>query len=337
LRDLRGLTAGLWRHRAKHIRRWGEPAMTTLRAKWRSVISYAKLVLHPFGLASLVGLIAVILIEFLWPTARSFFGRYPVTLGIIVGLLNLIFTLSVVNRFIQRRDELRWRDIRGITLKGLNDEVRATRDILWVALFGRPVFGVSRQTEAACKTAKRSGVKWPKTPLGDASAQILAMESDAHWTTTAAEILRMATEQIREGLVRWAPTMALAGGDYRVMGPVAGLADVLESMGFPFDNKRRNDGKSGIDVKFRWALHDLWLHAMTTCVYVEEDIVRTAYPAHEYPDRGPGPWTSVGPREYMLSEKQRTELDAWLKDADKFETANRERQREVTKHLDWPW
>ena len=311
--------------------------MTTLRAKWRSAISYARLALHPFALGSLAALIAVIVIEFIWPTARRFFAGYPVTLGVIVGLLNLIFTLSLVNKFIQRRDEIRWQGIRGITLKGLNDEVRATRDILWVALFGQPVFGVSKQTDAACTRAKQSRVKWPKTPFGDASARILAMESDARWTTTAAEILRMATEQIREGLVRWAPTMALAGGDYRVLRPVAALADVLETMEFPFDNNRRNAGKGCIDVKFQWALRDLWLHAITTCVYVEENIVRTAYPASEYPERGPGAWRSVGPREHMLSPGQRTELDAWLNDADTFEVANRARQLEVFKHLDWPW
>ena len=311
--------------------------MKALRAKWQSAIYYTKLALHPLGLSSLVALIAVIVIEFTWPTARHFFSGYPVTLGLIAGLLNLIFTLSVVNRIIQQRDEQRWQDIRGITLKGLTDEVRATRDLLWVALFGQPVFGVSKQTAAAVKTARRSGVKWPRAPVGDASVQILAMASDVHWTQTAAEILRMATEQIREGLVRWAPMTALAGGDYRVLRPVARLADVLEVMEFPFDNKRRDDGKSCIDVMFHWALRDLWLHAITTCVYVEENIVRTLYPAREYPERGPGEWTSIGPRENMLSDDQRTELDDWLHDPGKFESANRCRQLEIIKHLKWPW
>src|SRR5579863_4511705 len=89
----------------RHIRRWGEPAMKALRAKWQSAIYYTKLALHTLGLSSLVALIAVIVIEFTWPTARHFFSGYPVTLGLIAGLLNLIFTLSVVNRIIQQRDE----------------------------------------------------------------------------------------------------------------------------------------------------------------------------------------------------------------------------------------
>jgi len=72
--------------------------MKALRAKWQSAIYYTKLAMHPLGLSSLVALIAVIVIEFTWPTARHFFGSYPVTLGLIAGLLNLIFTLSVVNR-----------------------------------------------------------------------------------------------------------------------------------------------------------------------------------------------------------------------------------------------
>ncbi len=126
-----------------------EPAVKAPRAKWQKTITYSKLLLYPWSLISLAALIILGVIEFKSPTARTFFGHYPVTFGLIAGVLNLIFTLSVVNRIIQRRDELRWRDIKNTTLKGLNDEVRATRDILWVALFGQPPFGPKKQTDAA--------------------------------------------------------------------------------------------------------------------------------------------------------------------------------------------
>jgi hypothetical protein len=156
------------------------------RAKWRWTTSYIKVALHPAAVLSLAALVALGVLEFHSPTARHDFSRHQVTFGLIAGLPNLIFTLSVVNKVIERRDELRRRDIRNTTLKGLNDEVRATRDILWVALFGDPPFGPSKQTEAACKTARQSGVEWPKDPFGpartetaNAKAQIEAMEKDA--------------------------------------------------------------------------------------------------------------------------------------------------------------
>jgi len=138
-----------------------KPAEKAPRPKWRWTTSYIKVALHPVAVLSLAALIALGVLELHSPTARHDFSRYPVTIGLVAGLLNLIFTLSVVNKVIERRDELRWRDIRNTTLKGLNDEVRATRDILWVALFGDPPFGPSKQTEAACKTARLSGVEWP--------------------------------------------------------------------------------------------------------------------------------------------------------------------------------
>ncbi len=356
-----------------------EPAVKARRPQWQKTISYSKLVLHPWGLASLAALIALGLLEFRSPAARTFFGHYPVTIGLMAGLLNLIFTLSVVNRVIQRRDELRWRDIKNITLKGLNDEVRSTRDTLWIALFGRPPFGVKEQTEAACTVAQpqQSGVRWPDDIFGDAGKQIEKMISDVHWTQTAAKILRLATEQIREGLVRWAPLMALARGDYRVLGPVTTLADVLEAMEYPFAGKRTDNGTSPIGEQYRAPLRALWLHAITASVYAEENIVRTLYPAHEYPERGPKPWTSDQPRELMLSGGQREELDRWLgpplrfwlrhprkswredplafwlghplafwlghprqwwlAHTRSFENDTYDRKHELTRQLDWPW
>jgi hypothetical protein len=311
--------------------------MGTLPAKWQTVMGYLRLVVHPVGLASLGALIAIALMELEWAAARHVFSSYPVTIGLVTGLLTLIFTLSVVNRIIERREEIRWRDIRGITLKGLNDEVRATRDILWVAIFGYPAFGVSKQTATACDLAKHSGIEWADPSPDKAAEQLMSMQSDLRWTKTAAGILRLATEQMREGLVRWAPMAALARGDYRALSPVASLADVLEVMEFPFDNKRRDDGRSCVDVQFHDALRDLWLHALTACVYVEETLVKTIYPEKEYPERAPGAWISKGPRERMLTDEAKGELACWLNDARTFETITRARQRAITSKLGWPW
>jgi hypothetical protein len=307
------------------------------RPKWIWATSYPKIALNPIGAASALALIAVWLMEFNWPSAHAWFGKYPVTIGLITGLLNLIFTVSLVNRIIERRDELRWRDIRNTTLKGLNDEVRATRDILWVALFGEPPFGPSQPTSAACGKARDSSVAWSGEHSRDPGTRIWRMEHDAGWTILAAQILRLAVERIREGLVRWAPMMALAHGDYEVLVPITTLADVLEVMEFPFVDKRRNDGKGPVDEEFREALHELWLHAITACVHAEETIVGALYPRREYPERPDQPWRSEEPRKRMLSEDQRTELDQWLESPSTFKKATRNRKYAVTKDVEWPW
>jgi len=307
------------------------------RAKWTWTTSYLKVALNPIGAASAIALIAVWLMEFNWRSAHAWFGKYPVTIGLITGLLNLIFTLSLVNRIIERRDEIRWRDIRNTTLKGLNDEVRATRDILWVALFGEPPFGPTKQTRAACDKADTSGVAWSAEHSGDPGIRIARMAADAGWTSAAAKILRLAVEQIREGLVRWAPMMALAHGDYGVLVPVTMLADVLEVMEFPFDDKRRDGGQGPVDGKYREALRELWLHAITTCVYAEETIVTALYPRHEYPERPDRPWQSYKPRELMLSEGREAELDGWLARPRTFKQTSRNRTYAVAKDVEWPW
>ncbi|MGH3254359.1 MAG: hypothetical protein ACRDOU_02975 [Streptosporangiaceae bacterium] len=323
--------------------------MEAPRPKWLWATSYLKVALNPIGAASALALITVWLMEFNWPSAHAWFGRYPVTIGLITGLLNLVFTLSLVNRIIERRDELRWRDIRNTTLKGLNDEVRATRDILWIALWGHPPFGPGQHTEAACKVAKDSGAKWPKAPArtetADARAQIQAMECDADRTQAAAKILRLATERIREGLVRWAPMMTLAHGDYQALVPVTTLADVLEVMEFPFAEKRIAKAGGHVEEIFHEALRDLWLHAITTCVYAEENIVRALYPRREYPERSDKPWTSEEPRTLMLTPAQLAELELWLRHpltfrlghARRFRADTRNRSYAVTSNVEWPW
>jgi hypothetical protein len=328
------------------------------RPKWLWATSYSKVALNPIGAASALALIAVWLMEFNWPSAHAWFGKYPVTISLITGLLNLIFTLSLVNRLIERRDEIRWRDIRNTTLKGLNDEVRATRDILWVALWGHPPFGPSQHTEAACQVVEDSRANWPKAPsrteTADSRAQIEAMESDAHRTQAAAQILRLATERIREGLVRWAPMMTLAHGDYQALVPVTTLADVLEVMEFPFAEKRLAKAGGYVEADFRKPLQDLWLHAITTCVYAEENIVKALYPWREYPERPRKlPWISAEPRTLMLSPDQLVELELWLGHPlrywlrhpltfrlgykRKFRKDTRNRSYAVQQWVDWPW
>jgi hypothetical protein len=311
------------------------------RVKWRWTTSYIKVALHPAAVLSLAALVVMGVLEFKSPTARNYFARYPVTFGLIAGLLNLIFTLSLVNKIIERRDELRWRDIRNTTLKGLNDEVRATRDILWVALWGHPPFGPGQQTDAACQAAQESGATWPRAPArtetADVRAEIEAMTSDADRTQAAAKILRMATERIREGLVRWAPMMTLAHGDYTALVPVTTLADVLEVMEFPFADKRIAQAGGHVQGKFHDALRDLWLHAITTCVYAEENIVGALYPKREYPERPPQAWISAEPRTLMLSAEQLAELNSWLGRPRSFKKDTRDRSYAVTINVEWPW
>ncbi len=54
--------------------------------------------LHPYGAISLA---ALVVIEFKSPAARHFFSSYPETIGLIATRLNLIFTLSAVNRIVR--------------------------------------------------------------------------------------------------------------------------------------------------------------------------------------------------------------------------------------------
>jgi hypothetical protein len=203
-------------------------------------------------------------------------------------------------------------------------------------------------------------VEWPKDPFGpartetaNARAQIEAMESDADRTQAAAKILRLATEQIREGLVRWAPMMTLAHGDYKALVPVTTLADVLEVMEFPFAEKRIAKADGHVEAMFHGALRDLWLHAITTCVYAEENIVKALYPRREYPERPKERWESPEPRSLMLSPDQRDELDLWLGypltyslrhplkfrlgGARKFKKDTRNLSYAVTINVEWPW
>jgi hypothetical protein len=308
--------------------------MNTLRSWWKSILGYIKLLFHPLALLSLLALIAVTLMEFLWPSARHFFSTYPVTIGLITFLLTLIFTLSVVDRFVQKRAEQNWGDIRGITLKGLNDEVRYTRDILWIALFGEPPFGMSKQTATAVEKANRSRVRWPDKTGHEPGPRLTCLLEDGNWTETAKEMLRLATVQLREGIVRWAPMTALAQGDHKKLTPVAKLADVLEVLEFPFDDRQIDKKTKCIQRKFHEQLQALWLHALTTCVYVEENIVRDLYREGEFPKR-PGVWQSQARR--LLSGDGMRDLLCWLEDYGQFKRDTLSRESDVTDLLDWPW
>ena len=85
------------------------------------------------------------------------------------------------------------------------------------------------------------------------------------------------------------------------------------------------------------ALHELWLHAITTCVYAEETVVSALYPTAEYPERPDLPWRSEEPRKLMLSEDQQTELGRWLERPRTFKEATRTRTHAVTRNVEWPW
>lgn len=308
--------------------------MTALQARKLSTSSSVKLVLHPLGLLSLGVLIAIAALEVGSSEVRHTFSTYPVSISLLTFLITLVFTLSVVNRFFEERDERLWEDIRGITLKGLNDEVRATRDILWIALFGRPPYRPAEQTIPALILAEHSAIVWPSDNFGQASRCIECMVADENWAKTASEILRLATQQIREGLVRWAPMTALARGDYHALSPVARLADVLEALEFPFAIPRMDSTTGSVDFKFREPLRVLWLHAITACIYVEERIVRVLYPTGQHPER-PKAWISKA-RE-LLSEDKVCELDSWLKDSAKFENDTTRRESALMALVDWPW
>jgi hypothetical protein len=308
--------------------------MKELQTKKQSASSSIKLVLHPLGLLSLGTLIAIAALEVGSSQVRHIFGTYPVSISLLTFLITLIFTLSVVNRFIEKRAERLWEDIRGITLKGLNDEVRSTRDILWIALFGQPPYGLTQQTIHAFSVAEHSSITWETSTLGHAGTCLASMVADRQWTKTASEILRLATQQIREGLVRWAPMTALARGDYHALSPVARLADVLEALEFPFAAPRIDRGSGCIDSRFRAPVQVLWLHAITACIYVEEIIVRVLHPKDGHSER-PGEWTSKA-RE-LVSGDEICELDRWLRDVTAFEMDTSRRQSTLMAMVDWPW
>ncbi len=280
---------------------------------------------HPLGLVSLTALVGIAVAEITSVRVRHVFATYPVSVGLLTGLLTLAFTLSIVNQFVLQRAAHRWADVRGITLKGLNDEVRSTRDILWVALFGRTPYEHSSQTAtAAADIAKQSNVQWPDKSRG-LFAGLATVLSDGQWTTTGAKILRMATCEIRAGLARWAPTTGLAGGDYHALSPIASLADIVEVLEFPLADSRIDQGDS-VAEKYRQPLCILWQHALTTCVYVEENIVRLLDPQ--------GSWFSRA-RE-MLSASDLENLKRWLADATIFERDSIARRNVLLELLDRP-
>jgi hypothetical protein len=98
--------------------------------------------------------------------------------------VTLVLTLSVVDQIVDKRDEAHWEDVRGITLKGLNDEVRAIRDILWIGLFGQSPFGSASQTLPACAVAARSSVIWPQPVFSNAANRLAEVLTDAKWMAT---------------------------------------------------------------------------------------------------------------------------------------------------------
>jgi len=250
--------------------------MRGTRGRTLSAADAVRLLRQPLGLVSLTALIGIAVAEIAFPGVRRVFAAYPVSVGLLTGLITLAFTLSIVNQFVLQQASYRWADVRGITLKGLNDEIRSTRDLLWIAIFGQPLYEPGKTVSAAADIAKESNYQWPDANRG-LFVGLGVVLSDGQWAQTGAAILRMATREIREGLARWAPTTGLAGGDYHALSPIASLADIIEALEFPLAAPRRD--KDGCVVeKYRQPLCILWRHALTTCLYVEESIVRLLDP-----------------------------------------------------------
>jgi hypothetical protein len=291
-----------------------------------SVLDAIKLLRHPLGLLSLVAIVGLAVAEIAWQPARHLFVTYPVTMSLLTTLITLAFSLSIVNELVLQRTSRRWADVRGITLKGFNDEIRSTRDLLWIAIFGEPPYRNSNQmVRMAADTAKESGVSWPSEANGLFTA-ITKVLSDGHWTKTGAAILEMATCEIREGLAQWAPTANLAGGDYRALSPIASLADIIEVLEFPLARSRWDQACSVAD-KYRQPLCMLWCHALATCVYVEENIVKVLH--------AEGGWKSAA-RE-MLSDSETEDLEQWLADPVIFERDTLSRKEALLRLIPKPW
>ena len=299
--------------------------MTGAQDRRLSVLDAIKLLRHPLGLLSLVALIGIAVAEIASEHVRHFFAAYPVSVGLLTGLITLAFTLSIVNQFVLQRASVRWADVRGITLKGLNDEIRSTRDLLWISIFGEPPYDSNSQmVSSAADIANERNVQWPDVANG-LFVGLAAVLCDGQWTQTGAAILRMATRQIREGLARWAPTTGLAGGDHHALSPIASLADIIEVLEFPLAPSRREQGGSVAD-KYLQPLCVLWRHALTTCVYVEENIVRLLDPG--------GGWVSRA-RE-LLSDYEKEDLKRWLADTATFEKDTADRDSALRRLIDRP-
>jgi len=299
--------------------------MRGTRGRGLSVPDAVRLLQHPLGLVSLTALIGIAVAEIAFANVRRVFAEYPVSISLLTGLITLAFTLSIVNQFVLQRASYRWADVRGITLKGLNDEIRSTRDLLWTAIFGRPLYEPGKTVSAAARIARKSNYHWPDSDRGLFSG-VAAVLSDGQWAKTGEAILRMAIREIREGLARWAPTTGLAGGDYRALSPIASLADIVEALEFPLATSRRAQDGS-VAEKYRQPLSILWRHALTTCVYVEENIVDLLDPE--------GGWFSRA-RE-MLSDCDVEDLKRWLADPAIFERDTISRKNALMDLVDKPW
>jgi len=289
------------------------------------VLDAIKLLRNPLGLLSSAALIGIAVAEITSKSVRHAFATYPVSVGLLTGLITLAFTLSIVNQFVLQRTSHRWVEVRGITFKGLIDEIRSTRDILWIAIFGQPPYESNSQiVSAAAEIAKVSNVQWPDVTNG-LIAGLNAVLSDGQWPPTGAAILRMATREIREGLVRWAPTTGLAGGDYRALSPLASLSDIIEVLEFPLAPHRRDQAGSVVG-KYRQPLSALWRHILATSVYAEESMIRLVGFG--------GGWVSRA--RDLLSDCEKEDIERWLADAVEFEKDTAVRRAAVVQFIVGP-
>jgi hypothetical protein len=248
---------------------------------------------------------------------RQYSVTHPATSSLLTSFAALAFTASVVQVVIEGRVADRWRHVRDITLKGLNDDLRVARDLLYVATTSEPPFPTDEpEVQRAVKLAKASGVHWQFGSHALAVDGIGQFVDSAAWTDVAAKILRIATRHMRTSLASWAPLTALARGDHRLLSQAALMADLLEAIEFPFHHSRL-DESNAVSPTNRQQLCQLWDHAIVGFVYVEEEVVRALHPQR--------PWTSFA--RGLLRDETAATLTTWQVRPGSFE-------RDTTEWLD---
>jgi hypothetical protein len=263
----------------------------------------------PLGGTSLLILVVLVSMEILFDRIRLYSSTYPATANLLTSFAALAFTGSVVQVVIEDRVADRWREVRDITLKGLNDDLRTARDLLCVATTSQAPFPTDLpEVQEAVKLATASGVDWRSGSQAPALDGIGPLVDSAAWTDLAARILKIATRRMRTGLASWAPLTALARGDHRPLSQAALMADILEAIEFPFHHSRLDESKA-VSPTNRGPLCQLWDHASVGFVYVEEEIVRTLHPNR--------PWTSFA--RHLLREEAVATLRHWQTKPGSFE------------------
>jgi hypothetical protein len=261
----------------------------------------------PLGGISLSILLAIIIAENVAPTAfHQLTETHSITFSLLSGFVVLAFTLSVIDAVVENQASQHWRQIRGVTLKGLNDELRTARDILYLTIIGQPPYGTARTPlREAVGLAQLSRVKWQSEVAKLNQRQLGGLVENGDWADFATLTLRIATEQLRAGIAQWVPLTALAkvdDDDQEVLSQVALMADVLEALEFPLGRRQRDDSNA-VKAAYREQFCQLWSSSIVGFIYVEEEIVRTLDPVR------PEPWRSQARK--LLADDLEGHLNDW--------------------------